>query len=131
MRVMGNVISSCNFLIGGWWGNQMRSQRLITLSILRLQPVRGYMLMVIILQLAGVWFLSNNWEMCIRLYFWDKTKNPWGWFIILSYSYFSAWLPFIFISTFLSFSNHPTWACFFLSLIMEGLEATVYFQSFS
>lgn len=60
--------------------------------------------------------------MCIRLYFWNKTKNLWGWFIILNYGYFSAWLPFIFISTFLSFSNHSTWACFFLSLIMKGLE---------
>ena len=41
MRVMGNVISSCNLLIGVWWGNQVRSQRLITLSVFRLQPVWG------------------------------------------------------------------------------------------
>ena len=52
----------------------MRSQRLITLSILRLQPVRGYMLIVIILQLAGVWFLSSTEKCALDFTFETKLR---------------------------------------------------------
>ena len=102
-RGVWRMWSVCSFLIGGWWGSQVRSQG-VNILIFRPQPAWG---LHAILCLTELWFLQTNWEMCVRLglSLWDTTGSSWGWFtveiIVISLPYSPA-----FVSAFLGFSNH-------------------------